>query len=375
MASTKAYDVAVIGAGVFGAWTALTLARTGRSVVLLDAYGPGNARASSGGESRLIRMAYGPDELFTRWSARSLVLWKELFRQTGQPLFVPAGILWMITEQDAYTRAARETLTRLHIPHQWLSRADMENRWPQIALGRAEWGLFEPESGVLLARRAVADTVEAAVAHHVEYIQEAAIAPIGSGRVEKITTQGGDEISAGEFVFACGRGSEKYFQNCSAIKFLSRARKFFILACRLKMRASVPMRFPDGSTSPTSGTECPTSNLADSKLHSIATARRSIRIPVSASPLRNRSRRRAHILPNDFPRSPAHHFWKRGSASTKILPTEIFSSIVIPISKMYGSSAAARATDSNTAPRWANMSRAVSRVACRWNRDLHSPQN
>ncbi len=116
MASTKTYDVAVIGAGVFGAWTALTLARTGRSVVLLDAYGPGNARASSGGESRLIRMAYGPDELFTRWSARSLVLWKELFRQTGQPLFVPAGILWMITEQDAYTRAARETLTRLHIP-------------------------------------------------------------------------------------------------------------------------------------------------------------------------------------------------------------------------------------------------------------------
>ena len=228
MASTKAYDVAVIGAGVFGAWTALTLARTGRSVVLLDAYGPGNARASSGGESRLIRMAYGPDELFTRWSARSLVLWKELFRQTGQPLFVPAGILWMITEQDAYTRAARETLTRLHIPHQWLSRADMENRWPQIALGRAEWGLFEPESGVLLARRAVADTVEAAVAHHVEYIQEAAIAPIGSGRVDKITTQGGDEISAGEFVFACGPWLGKVFPELLGNKiFVTRQEVFY----------------------------------------------------------------------------------------------------------------------------------------------------
>jgi sarcosine oxidase len=75
MGTGKTYDVAVIGAGVFGAWTAYQLRRTGRSAVLLDAYGPANARASSGGESRLIRMGYGPDELFTRWSVRSLELW------------------------------------------------------------------------------------------------------------------------------------------------------------------------------------------------------------------------------------------------------------------------------------------------------------
>src|SRR5258708_11058675 len=56
------YDVVVIGAGVFGAWTAWHLARRGRKVLLADAYGPGNSRASSAGESRIIRMGYGADD-------------------------------------------------------------------------------------------------------------------------------------------------------------------------------------------------------------------------------------------------------------------------------------------------------------------------
>ncbi len=62
----KTYDAAVIGAGVFGAWTAYCLRRAGAEVLLIDAYGPGNSRASSGGESRIMRLGYGPDEIYTR---------------------------------------------------------------------------------------------------------------------------------------------------------------------------------------------------------------------------------------------------------------------------------------------------------------------
>ena len=57
------YEIAVVGAGVFGAWTAYQLRRQGREVLLLDSYGPGNSRASSGGESRIMRLGYGPDEI------------------------------------------------------------------------------------------------------------------------------------------------------------------------------------------------------------------------------------------------------------------------------------------------------------------------
>jgi sarcosine oxidase len=52
-------DVVVVGAGVFGAWTAWNLLCKGKRVLLVDARGPANARASSGGASRLMRTAYG----------------------------------------------------------------------------------------------------------------------------------------------------------------------------------------------------------------------------------------------------------------------------------------------------------------------------
>ena len=53
------HAVVVIGAGAFGGWTALELRRRGARVTLIDAWGPGHARASSGGETRIIRATYG----------------------------------------------------------------------------------------------------------------------------------------------------------------------------------------------------------------------------------------------------------------------------------------------------------------------------
>ena len=51
-------EVVVCGAGAFGAWTALDLARRGARVTLADGWGPGNSRASSGDETRVIRAGY-----------------------------------------------------------------------------------------------------------------------------------------------------------------------------------------------------------------------------------------------------------------------------------------------------------------------------
>jgi sarcosine oxidase len=101
--SAKHYDVCVIGAGVFGSWTALELARRGLRVALVDAYGPANSRASSGGESRIIRMGYGPDEIYTRWAMRSLDLWTLFCERVGQPLFHATGVLWLASAQDPFT--------------------------------------------------------------------------------------------------------------------------------------------------------------------------------------------------------------------------------------------------------------------------------
>src|SRR4051812_9036670 len=115
--------IVVIGAGVFGAWTALRLRQAGHAVTLLDAHGPGNSRSSSGGETRIIRMSYGADELYARWSIRSLALWQAFFatrsrteratQDVESPFFVRAGMLWLGQPGDQYTASGFDVLTRL----------------------------------------------------------------------------------------------------------------------------------------------------------------------------------------------------------------------------------------------------------------------
>ena len=83
---SRVYDVAVVGAGVFGAWTAYELQRNGKQVLLIEPYGPGNSRSSSGGESRILRMGYGADEMYTRSANTSVKRWRELFAQVDEPL-------------------------------------------------------------------------------------------------------------------------------------------------------------------------------------------------------------------------------------------------------------------------------------------------
>src|SRR5512139_3169232 len=140
---SKTFDVAVIGAGVFGAWTSHALARAGKRVALLDAHGPASSRASSGGESRIIRMGYGPDEIYSRWSLRSLGLWKELFTRTGQHLFHKTGVLWIHGEGDSYASASLKILKTLSVPFSRLTRAELEARYPQMRFAENEFGILE----------------------------------------------------------------------------------------------------------------------------------------------------------------------------------------------------------------------------------------
>src|SRR5438093_1268611 len=87
--------VVVVGAGAFGGWTALYLQRQGARVTLVDAWGPGNARASSGGETRVIRATYGPRAVYTHLAVRALALWQEHERRWKQRLLHPIGGSWL----------------------------------------------------------------------------------------------------------------------------------------------------------------------------------------------------------------------------------------------------------------------------------------
>ena len=98
--------IAVVGAGAFGGWTALHLRRLGAQVTLLDAWGPGNARSSSGGETRVIRAIYGQDRPYVEMVKRAYELWEDLDASTDQTLYVETGALWMHRGDDAYVRSS-----------------------------------------------------------------------------------------------------------------------------------------------------------------------------------------------------------------------------------------------------------------------------
>lgn len=212
MPTGKCYDVAVIGAGVFGSWTALQLARLGRRVLLLDAYGPGHSRSSSGDESRIIRMGYGADEIYTQWSLRSLAEWKKLFAAGGNdPLFQKTGVLWLANENNEQWSATRDVLGRNSVRIEELSSVELKSRYPQFNFEGITGGIYEPESGVLLARRAVAATVAEAVRLGVDFKLAAAKPPAGTASIEFLQTSAGEEFEAKQFVFACGAWLKKLF--------------------------------------------------------------------------------------------------------------------------------------------------------------------
>lgn len=250
-----AYDVAVIGAGVFGSWTAhcLRLRHETKRVLLVDAWGPAHSRSSSGGESRIIRMGYGADAIYTRMAQRSLVLWKELFGHVGQPslagdtLFHPTGVLWIGREDDPYTCATRGTLIEAGVPIEILSAAELARRYPQMSLsderrGNREmnfgdkkprgdvFGILEPESGAIMARRAVAAVVEGAIGHGVEYARESVLSPYGSGRLASLRTSSGELIHAEQFVFACGPWLPKLFPELLGYRIYPTRQEVFFFA-------------------------------------------------------------------------------------------------------------------------------------------------
>jgi glycine/D-amino acid oxidase-like deaminating enzyme len=196
----------VVGAGVFGAWTAEHLRRDGWSVLLVDQMGPGNARASSGGESRMTRGTYGRDEVYTRMALASLEEWKRLSDRASLPLFHQAGVLFFFEEMVDYARQSIEAHQRLNLPLEQIDSAALAQRWPQIDFRNVAFGLFEAEFGALMARRAVAETV----ARFVEQGGEYRVARADPGEDGSVSLDG-ERHTAEAIVWACGPWLPKVF--------------------------------------------------------------------------------------------------------------------------------------------------------------------
>ena len=179
--------VAVIGAGVFGAWTAEHLRRAGHRVTLIDARGPANDRASSGGESRMTRAAYGKDLIYARMAMDSLVEWKALSKLSGLPIFHPAGVLFFFPDADPYLAQSLDVHRQLGLPSEALDAAQMARRFPMIDFAGVHAGIYEPGFGALMARRSVQTLVARFVAAGGSYRLGEVAAPTATAKLDNRT--------------------------------------------------------------------------------------------------------------------------------------------------------------------------------------------
>jgi glycine/D-amino acid oxidase-like deaminating enzyme len=224
--------IVVVGAGAFGGWTALYLLRGGARVTLLDAWGPGNSRSSSGGETRIIRGAYGPNQPYTKLAARALDLWKQHEAQWKQKFFFPIGVLWMVEQDDSFERGSIPSLKDAGIPFEQLSVKELARRWPQISFEHVEWAIHEPQSGYLLARASTQAVVDRFVAEGGEYRQAAVASPnlesaVESSQWKGLTLSDGSTIVADHCIFACGPWLGSLFPRAIGPHFLSTRQEIF----------------------------------------------------------------------------------------------------------------------------------------------------
>jgi glycine/D-amino acid oxidase-like deaminating enzyme len=220
--------VAVVGAGAFGGWTALYLLRAGARVTLLDAWGPGNSRSSSGGETRIIRGAYGPDQPYTKLAARALDLWKQHQSMWKRQFFFPIGVLWMAEDDDVFERGSLPLLKDAGIPFEQLAVNELARRWPQINFEKVEWGIYEPQSGYLLSRASTQAVVDQFVAEGGEYRQATVAArDLDSGQWKALNLSDGSTLVADRYVFACGPWLGKLFPQTVGPHFSSTRQEVF----------------------------------------------------------------------------------------------------------------------------------------------------
>jgi sarcosine oxidase len=223
--------VVVVGAGVFGTWTAVHLLRQGHAVTLIDAWGPAHSRSSSGGESRLTRGAYGKDAIYTRMALDSLEEWKALSPVSGLPILHQCGVLFFFRREEAYLQDTLAAHRAVGASTEVLDRSEMVRRFPMIDFSDVQAGLFEPDFGALMARRALQTLAAAFTRNGGTFVEALVHLPSrAADRLEAVELANGDRIAADRFVFAAGSWLPKLFPKVVGARIRATRQEVFYFA-------------------------------------------------------------------------------------------------------------------------------------------------
>lgn len=207
-------DVAVVGAGAFGGWAALSLRERGLNVVSLDAYGPASPRASSGGETRSIRSGYGAEGFYSAWAMQALALWKRREAEFQRPLLYPNDRIELADRWLPGLVAQRKIFESLKLPFEILPQAELRKRYPQMAFDDVDFAFVETSASaaVIKAREAMLVVSEVFQKKGGQFrVARAQPGAANGRRLETLKLGDGQTLAAGQFIFACGPWTPRLF--------------------------------------------------------------------------------------------------------------------------------------------------------------------
>lgn len=200
------HDVIVVGVGGMGSAACWHLARRGQRVLGLERFDIPHAMGSSHGLTRIIRLPYYENPAYVPLLRRAYALWRELEAATGQTVLVTHGSIDAGPEDGGVFGGALAS-ARLHdLPHEVLTGAAVNARFPGYRLPAELRALFQPEGGFVLSERAIVAHVLAAQLAGAEIRARERVLgweARGGGEGVVVTTDKG-RYEAGRLVLAAG---------------------------------------------------------------------------------------------------------------------------------------------------------------------------
>jgi sarcosine oxidase len=200
------YDAIVIGLGAMGSSAAYELAKRGLRVLGLEAFTPAHQLGSSGGLSRIIRLAYFEHPAYVPMLRAAWAGWHELEAQTGAELLLETGGLYAGRRGSHVLEGSLRSAREHDLPHELLDAGEVAHRFPALRLDQDMQALHEPLAGLLYPERCIET--------HLELARQAGAELHFGERVRGWTGHGGEgplhvmtdtaDYDAGRLVIAAG---------------------------------------------------------------------------------------------------------------------------------------------------------------------------
>ena len=204
-----AYDVIVVGAGIFGVTAALALRRRQATVALLDPGPLPHPLAASTDVSKVVRMEYGADELYMAMVEEALDGWHRWNDAWDEPLYHETGVVMLarapLAPGDFEYESYQSLRRRGHRPER-LGAEEIARRFPAWKPGAFVDGFFHARGGYAESGRVVAALVGQAEDQGVDVYEGRAVAALirDGGRVTGVRTEGGETFHADHVLVAAG---------------------------------------------------------------------------------------------------------------------------------------------------------------------------